>query len=88
LTNAEHRVDLIVGQRPVGRRYRAQHVGEQLDLIERDGIMDAIVEVVSHRSTSVAIAEVLARGRPPASRLVSHAVPVPGSGPGSARSRC
>jgi hypothetical protein len=63
VTHAKHRVDLVVGQRPVGRGYRAQHVGEQLDLVERDGIMEAIVEVISHRSTSVAIAVVQARGR-------------------------
>jgi len=56
VTYAEHRVDLVVGQRPVGSGNRAQHVGEQVNLVERDGIVETIVEVVSHRSTSVAIA--------------------------------
>jgi len=56
VTHPEHRVDLVVGQRPVGGGYRAQHVREQVDLVERYGIVEAIVEVVSHRSTSVAIA--------------------------------
>jgi len=56
VTHAEHRVDLIVGQRPVGSGNRAQHVREQVNLVERDGIVETIVEVISHRSTSVAFA--------------------------------
>jgi len=56
VTHAEYRVDLVIGQRPVGGGNRAQHVREQVDLVKRDSIVEAIVEVVSHRSTSVAIA--------------------------------
>jgi hypothetical protein len=56
VTKAEDGIDLVVGQRPVGGGNRAQHVREQVNLVERDGIMETIVEVVSHRSTSVAIA--------------------------------
>jgi hypothetical protein len=56
VTDAEYRVDLVVGQRPVGGGDRAQDVREQVNLIEGHGIVETIVEVVSHRSTSVAIA--------------------------------
>jgi hypothetical protein len=56
MTYAKYSVDLVVGQRPVGSGDRAQHVREQVNLVERDGIMEPIVEIVSHRSTSVAIA--------------------------------
>jgi len=56
VTHAKYRVDLVVGQRPVGSGNRAQHVREQVNLIERDSVVETIVEVVSHRSTSVAIA--------------------------------
>jgi len=56
VTKAKHRVDLIVGQSPVGGGDRAQHVGVQVDLVERYGVVEAIVEVISHRFTSVAIA--------------------------------
>ena len=52
MTHAEHRVDLVVGERPVSGGNRAQHVREEVNLIERDGIVETIVEVVSHRSTS------------------------------------
>jgi hypothetical protein len=50
----ENGVEFVVGQRPVGHRHRAQHVGDQVDLVKRDGIMEAIVDVVSHRFTSIA----------------------------------
>jgi hypothetical protein len=50
----ENRVELVVGQRPVGRGHRTQHVGVEVDLVQRDGIVEAIVEIVSHRFTSVA----------------------------------
>jgi hypothetical protein len=50
----ENRIEFIVGQRPVDRGDRAQHVGIKVDLVERDGVVKAIIEVVSHRFTSVA----------------------------------
>jgi hypothetical protein len=51
---SKDRVQFIIGQRSVDRGDRAQHVRVQVDLVERDGIVKAIVEVVSHRFTSVA----------------------------------
>src|SRR5262245_11992334 len=54
---AEHRVDLVVGQRPVGRGHRAQHVAVQADLVKRDGIVEPVVKVISHGSTSVTCPE-------------------------------
>jgi len=52
----ENRVEFIVGERPVCRGHRGQHVGVKVDLVKRDGIGEAIVKVVSHRSTSIAAA--------------------------------
>ena len=52
----EHRVDLVVGQWPVGRSDRAKHIGIEVDLVQCDGIVQAVVEVVPHRPTSVAAA--------------------------------
>lgn len=51
---AEHRVDLVVGERPVRRRHRAQHVAVQADLVKRDGVVESVIKVFAHRSTSVA----------------------------------
>ncbi|MGN6794942.1 MAG: hypothetical protein ACTHJW_21355, partial [Streptosporangiaceae bacterium] len=57
MIESQNRVELVVGQRPVGRGDRAQHVGIEVNLVEGDGIMKAIVEVVSDRFTSVAEAD-------------------------------
>jgi mycothiol synthase len=54
MLKAEHGVDLGVGQRAVHRRDGAQHLGVQVDLGERDDVVDALVKAFSHRSTSVA----------------------------------
>ncbi len=40
---------LVIGQRPVARRDRAQDLRVQLDLIERHAVVDAQVDIVSHR---------------------------------------
>jgi hypothetical protein len=56
VTQAEHRINLIVGERPVRGGDCAQHVGIQVDLVKRHGVVEAIVEVISHRFTSVTIA--------------------------------
>jgi hypothetical protein len=48
----ENRVEFVVGQRPVGRGHGAEYIRVEIDLIERNGVMEAIVKVVSHRSTS------------------------------------
>src|SRR5262249_31409235 len=36
-------------QRPISRRDGAEHLGVQLDLIQRDTVMDAHIEVLAHR---------------------------------------
>jgi mycothiol synthase len=51
--HAEHCVYLVLGQPPVDGCHRAEHVGDKIDLGERDGVVDAMVNTLSHRSTSV-----------------------------------
>jgi len=64
----ENRVEFVVRQRPVGRCHRAEHVGVEVDLVERDEVMEAIIEIVSHRSTSVAEASPSGREAGPCGR--------------------
>jgi hypothetical protein len=53
-TEPEYLVDLLCGERPVGRSYRAEHLGVELDLLKRDQIMDPEVDVTTHAPTSSA----------------------------------
>ena len=46
----QHRVELRVGQRAVADRHGAQNLGVELDLVERDAIGDAKVELLAHRA--------------------------------------
>lgn len=48
LRQAEHGVYLVLGQRPVRGCYRAEHIGDKVDLIERDRVVNAVINVVSH----------------------------------------
>jgi hypothetical protein len=48
MIESENRVQFIVGQTPVACGDRAQHVGIEGDLVERDGVVKAVVEVISH----------------------------------------
>jgi hypothetical protein len=41
-------VYLVVGQLPVHGCHRAEHVGDKVDLIERDGVVHTMVNVFSH----------------------------------------
>ena len=56
VTQTEYHVYLVVGQRSVGRSDRAEHVGIEVDFVQRNGVVKAIVKVISHRSTSLAVA--------------------------------
>jgi len=49
----ENRVKFVVGQRPVGRGHGAEDICVEVDLIQRNGVVEAIVKVVSHRPTSL-----------------------------------
>jgi len=49
---AKHRVDLVIGERSVRSRHRAQHLAVQADLVEGNGIVEAVIKVFSHVSTS------------------------------------
>jgi hypothetical protein len=69
--HAEHRVDLGVGQPAVSRRNRAEHLGIQINLIERHGVVNAVVEVCPQRSTSCSQAQRI----PLSSRLRSRSRP-------------
>jgi hypothetical protein len=51
---AEYRVDLVVGEGTVRGGHRAQNIAIKTDLIERDGVLEPVVKVVPHGSTSVA----------------------------------
>jgi len=55
MSESENGIEFVVSQRPVGGRDSAQHIGVQVDLIEGDGVVQAIVEIVSHRHTSIAV---------------------------------
>ena len=46
----QHRVELRVGQRTVADRHGAQNLGVELDLVERDAIGDAKIELLAHRA--------------------------------------
>jgi hypothetical protein len=48
----ENRVEFVLGERPISRGYRAEDIRVEVDLIECDGVVEAIVKFLSHRSTS------------------------------------
>ena len=48
--DAEHLVELGIGQRTVGRRDRAQHVGVQIDLIQCDAVVNTKIQLVRNRA--------------------------------------
>jgi hypothetical protein len=50
---AKHGVELGRGQRPVGGRHGTEHLRVQLDLVEGHPVMDAEIEIFTHRATSV-----------------------------------
>src|ERR1700733_16039750 len=45
----EHPVELLVGQRLVTGRHGTQHLGVQLDLIQRDPVVNAEINLLGHR---------------------------------------
>ncbi len=46
---SEHYVDLRDGQRTLRRGHRAQHLGIEFDLVQRNAVVDAQIEVLAHR---------------------------------------
>src|SRR5713226_7972929 len=48
--NPKYRVQLLRSERPVGHRYRAEHLRVELDLIERNTVGDAKIEMLAHRA--------------------------------------
>ena len=46
----EDLIEFLRGERPVGRGHRAQYLGVQLDLIQRDSVVNAQVQVLSQRA--------------------------------------
>ncbi len=46
----QHRVEFRVGQRTVADRHGAENLGVELDLIERNAIGDAKIELLAHRA--------------------------------------
>jgi hypothetical protein len=48
--DTERRVKFGGGQRPIGSRHRAQHLGVELDLVQGDGILDTKVQLPGNRA--------------------------------------
>ena len=46
----QHRVEFRVGQRTVADRHGAENLGVELDLVERNAIGDAKIELLAHRA--------------------------------------